>query len=500
MRIPKAPNNRSYANPFTHIILVAGILCLISSQAPAQSSRLELGRRLQRFEIAFESAPAERRNSALKPLKSAVNSFFSLRLAEAGKQLDAAWIAVRTPPTPPSAFEQSVIGLQLLPDPVCAEPSSTSLKVKLDSFYDSSTPPLTDAVISLQISDTTGKLLAQTSIPLPMALAGTTWDHTELPPGDHKLNATIKHNSESFTLPNSILSRIPNLTQRIQQLDAYISGSTKPSPEQPFVTSIRTDLIKATLKSTIAVASALQKNRLQETDYPVLNRLQLSEQLMDPNAPPDVLTQHARTGDIWISLARGNKSVPARIRAPLHLDSSNTPLPVLFLFHGAGGSENMFFETYGAGRAVREATSRGWLVVAPGQGLLGLALDVPDLLNALEPWFPIDRSKVMLLGHSMGAAQVIRQVQKYPDLPKAAVALGGGNRFSMTRPTDNNGPKWFVAAGSDDFGKPGARQLHLSLTTASLPSTYREYPGIEHLAIVQVAIPDAFNFLQQSLP
>jgi predicted esterase len=158
----------------------------------------------------------------------------------------------------------------------------------------------------------------------------------------------------------------------------------------------------------------------------------------------------------------------------------------------------MFFETYGAGRAVREATSRGWLVVAPGQGILGLALDVPDLLNALEPWFPIDRSKVMLLGHSMGAAQVIRQVQKYPTLPVAAVALGGGSRFPKTQ--SNPTSKWFVAAGSDDFGKNGARQLHSSLITANLPSTWREYPNIEHLAIVQAAIPDVFQFLDQSLP
>ncbi len=505
MRLLNSRRTRPCSHHFALPILVATLIGLTPPPVAAQSSRLELGRRLQRFEIAFENAPEDRRAAALKPLKTAVNSFFSLRLAEAGKQLDAAWIAVRTPPAAPSPLEQSVIGLQIIPSPVCADSSHQSLNIKLDAFYDTPYPPPADAALSLHITDTPGKNLAQTTIPLSIALAGATWNHPELPPGDHQLHATIQHNSESFTLPSSTLSRVPNFAQRIQQLEKHIAASTKTPTPEPSADSLRTNLVNATLKSTLATASALQKNRLQETDYPILDRITFCEQLADPNAPADTILQHARTADTWISLARGNKSVPVRLRAPQQTDNPTTPLPVLFLFHGAGGSENMFFETYGAGRAVREATSRGWLVVAPGQGLLGLALDLPDLLNALETSFPIDRSKVMLLGHSMGAAQVIRQVQKHPNIPVAAVALGGGNRFTPPNSpspgnTSHPTPKWFVAAGSDDFGKPGALQLHRSLTAANLPSTYREYQRIEHLAIVQVAIPEAFNFLQLSLP
>ncbi|MEY3458909.1 MAG: hypothetical protein RL215_2066, partial [Planctomycetota bacterium] len=404
-------------NALTLALLVTTLLLAHPTSASAQSSRLELGRRLQRFEIAFEEAPSEQRAAALDPLKKAVNAFFSLRLAEAGKQLDDAWLAVRKPLTEPSTLEQAVRGLQLLPEPVCADTSHSGLKLKLTPFYDSPLQPPTDAKLVLKITDPAGNTLAETTLPLADVSAGTLWDHPQLPPGDHRLHASIEYQSDAFNFPPSTLSRIPNLDQRIQQLQSQATAKSSTTDAESSPDALRKDLIIATLKSTSAVADALRKNRLQETDYPVLERLTLCEQLAKSPAPPDTLLLQARKSDTWVSLARGNKSVPVRIRAPQQIAPNNQLLPVLFLFHGAGGSENMFFETYGAGRAIREATNRGWLVVAPGQGILGLALDVPDLLNALEPWFPIDRSKIMLLGHSMGAAQVIRQVQKYPKLP-----------------------------------------------------------------------------------
>ncbi|MFM7039817.1 MAG: hypothetical protein ACKO2L_19090 [Planctomycetaceae bacterium] len=458
-----------------------------TSTALAQSARLELGRRLQRFENAWESASEERRTAAVNPLKTAVSSFFSLRLAEAGRQLDQAWVAVRGPTDPPSTLEQSVIGLQLLPEPICADVSHAGLKIQLKPFYETDSPQPLTAALLLAIHDSAGKVLADTSIPLNLALEGTTWDLPPLPPGDHSLRAGLHDGSVSFTMPSSTISRIPDLTARIDHLQRLTKSTASDTDD------LRQSVLQATLKSTAATAVALQQGRLQETDYPIFDRLSLCEQLTATSAAPDLLLQHSRSRDLWLTLARGNKAVPTRIRAPRE---SSGPLPVLFVFHGAGGSENMFFETYGAGRTIREAVNRGWLVVSPGQGLLGLALDVPDLLNALEPWFPIDRSRVMLLGHSMGAAQVIRQMQRHPETAIAAVALGGGGRFSTRQPPS---AAWFVAAGEEDFGRSGARQLHQSLLGAGLSSTWREYPDVEHLAIVQAAIPAVFQFLDDTL-
>ncbi len=482
----------SVKTPRCLLSLIATIIVLANAgtsttTALAQSARLELGRRLQRFETAWESASADRRTAAVNPLKTAVSSFFSLRLAEAGRQLDQAWVAVRGPADPPSTLEEAVIGLQLLPEPICADVSHTGLKIQLKPFYETESPPPPTAALLLAIHDSAGNVLAETSIPLNLALEATTWELPPLPPGDHSLQARFKEGSVSFALPGSTISRIPNLTTRIEHLQSLTKSAASATDDY------RQSVLQATLKSTTATAAALQLGRLQETDYPIFDRLTLCERLTAASPAADLLLQHSRSRDLWLTLARGNKAVPTRIRAPRE---SSGPLPVLFVFHGAGGSENMFFETYGAGRTIREAVNRGWLVVSPGQGLLGLALDVPDLLNALEPWFPIDRSRVMLLGHSMGAAQVIRQMQRHPETAIAAVALGGGGRFSARQqPT----AAWFVAAGEQDFGRSGARQLHQSLLNAGLSSTWREYPNVEHLAIVQAAIPAVFQFLDDTL-
>ncbi|MFM7058536.1 MAG: hypothetical protein ACKO2P_16605 [Planctomycetota bacterium] len=472
------------------IFVVVGLVPSADTVAVAQSSRLELGRRLQRFEKAWESAAPERRTASVPPLKMAVNSFFSLRLAEAGRQLDNAWIAVRGPADAPTALEQSVIGLQLLPAPVCADGLHTGLRLQLKPFYDISPPLPSSALLMLAIHDDTGKVLAEKSFPVSEAVDGADWELSTLPAGDHTLKARIQDGSDAsahYRLPDCTISRIPELTSRLEKLQMVAKSATPASDD------LRQSVVHATIKTTVATVAALQQGRLQETDYPIFDRLALAEKLMAESQPSDLLLEHSRSRDLWLTLANGSKAVPTRIRSPRE---STGPLPVLFVFHGAGGSENMFFETYGAGRTIREAVNRGWLVVSPGQGLLGLALDVPDMLSALEPWFPIDRTRVMLLGHSMGAAQVIRQVQRHPETAIAAVALGGGGRFAARQPPSAT---WFVAAGEEDFGRPGARQLHQSLVSAGISSTWREYPDIEHLAIVQAAIPDVFQFLDETL-
>ena len=255
--------------------------------------------------------------------------------------------------------------------------------------------------------------------------------------------------------------------------------------------------VAATLRDETRLIRSLSQGRLQEADFPILSRLQFCEALAsDTFDPANVMKSVAGKSDVWMTLAKGTKTASTRLRFPASLEK---PIPVLFVFHGAGGSENMFFETYGAGRVIREAEKRGWLVVSPGQGLLGLSLGLSDMLDALEPFAKLDRSRIMVLGHSMGAAQVMTQVQKHATLPIAAIALGGGSRMAVKDASQAPKARWFVAAGEQDFGRSGARQLHRSLTDAGIQSQYKDYPEVEHLVIVQAAIDDSFKFLDDVL-
>ena len=121
-----------------------------------------------------------------------------------------------------------------------------------------------------------------------------------------------------------------------------------------------------------------------------------------------------------------------------------------------------------------------------------MGLNTERILDGLEDFFEIDRSRVLLLGHSMGAAQVIQQVAAFPNLPAAAVAIGGGRRIAS--PDSAGNFPWFVAAGQYDFGRPGAKALADSLEKAGKNVVYRDYPDIEHLVIVQAALDDVFSF------
>lgn len=155
----------------------------------------------------------------------------------------------------------------------------------------------------------------------------------------------------------------------------------------------------------------------------------------------------------------------------------------------------MFFETYGAGRLIDLAKEHGWIVVAPRQNLLAgkLALDVGAMLDELSNWIPIDRQRVGLIGHSMGAAQAITQVSGDPTQVTAVVAIGGGGRANRSAALQQV-PFW-IAAGARDFGKPGAKALADRLSDWGCPVEYREYPDIEHMVIVQAALDDATEFL-----
>lgn len=490
--------------PLPRAILLAVLSCTLlaafAHPSFAQTQRLELGRRLKRFEIAWEQAPAQQRDQAVTPLKQAVSSFFSLQLSEAGRQLDNAWFTVRNA-APPSAAEKVAVAHALSVLPFCTDPDTKELKLLLSPFYSTNETLPESTTLTLQLKNSAAETLAEFQCPATAALAGTAWNTGTLPAGDHRIEATLQLDALSFRLPDISISRIPDLVPRIEKLQQTADSlrqqalSENPPPELPPAALAAA----ATARSEAALLKAASEGRSTEADFPLLARLLLAEQLAaNPHEAAEITASSARQNDLWLTLAKGRKSVPVRIRMPASLGSPKK-LPVLFVFHGAGGSENMFFETCGAGRTITEATRRGWLVVAPGQGLLGLSLSVSDMLDNLQHFADIDRSQVMLLGHSMGAAQVMRQMQRDPSCAFAAAALGGGSQMATSSATTLKAVKWYVAAGTEDFGRAGALQLHRSLTAAGVTSEYHDFPSVEHLVIVQAAINDVFRFFDQSI-
>ncbi|MBU6277534.1 MAG: hypothetical protein KGQ61_12930 [Planctomycetes bacterium] len=445
--------------------------------APAQELRAELGRRLARFETAWEEADPPTRALAVTPMEEAVRCFFSLQLGTAAKRLDEAWYAVRGGAAADDV-ERSAIARGIVVEPRLADSTATGLKIGLPALYGTEPWP-TGARIGLTIDTHAGDATATTT--RDWTADEIDWDPGVLPEGDHTLAVTCSVGDRRIPCATRGFSRVDRLAERRAALER--ARSAWPADADPTV--------RATVAQTADLLAALADGRQQETDYPAARLLRFAEALVAGKGAADgTIAAAARGHDVWLTLATAAGQVPVRLRAP---ETAAGALPVLVLLHGAGGSENMFFETCGAGRAARLGLERGWLVVAPRQGIFGLGLDVDGMLEALAVHFPIDRTRVFLVGHSMGAVQTSRQVAKHPGLVAAAVGLGGGGTVSKDAAARR--VPWFIAAGEHDFGKRGAEALAKQLTAAGSMVTYREIPDVEHMVIVQAALDEVFSFL-----
>src|SRR5262249_55949033 len=92
----------------------------------------------------------------------------------------------------------------------------------------------------------------------------------------------------------------------------------------------------------------------------------------------------------------------------------------------------------------------------------------------------------------MGAAHAVTLAQTAPERFAALAPLGGGG--SATRPEALKGLPVFVGCGTEDFALATARELARSLEKAGAKVAYKEYPEIEHIAIVRESLKDVYAF------
>jgi predicted esterase len=462
----------------------------------AQETRYELGRRLKRFEQQWQVADPQSRFRSTPFMEKAVSSFFSLQLPEAAKSLDLATTALHQTAAP-DANTAWVMSRRIDAVPLMSDTSHTELALTLQPFYQLNLennirdkpievrfviyPLAPRGGYTLAIDHQQAPLYQSDSISTQALEQGWTWKDLRLPEGDYMVVATAVINGNETDLTRFVISRIDQLQSRLGAIDKASDTLRKSGTKSSG---------GATMISHRSLLKNLKDGLVQETDYPASRLLLDTEVLMNANGDSSSLLNEQFIGDTWLTLAKDQRTANIRLRVPPKRSES---YPILFLFHGAGGSENMFFETYGAGRAVQLAADRGWIVVAPRQRLLGgIGLSSTEILEELTKYFRVDRDRVFFMGHSMGAMQATQQAVDAAELPAAVVALGGGGRIGSREP----GPaSWFVAAGDRDFGKSGAKNLVSQLSAKGKSVAWKEYPQIEHMVIVQASLDDVFVFL-----
>jgi predicted peptidase len=141
---------------------------------------------------------------------------------------------------------------------------------------------------------------------------------------------------------------------------------------------------------------------------------------------------------------------------------------------------------------------RGWLLVSPRSGYLAFNMPVEAIVDEVARLYPVDRAKVFVVGHSMGAAQAIGAIQEQPKLFAAVAALGGSGKVHA--PAKVKDVPFFVGVGDSDFALEGARKLTTALKDGGVAQVqFREYADTEHIMIVREALPEVFPFFETAL-
>lgn len=457
------------------------VVALLASSAQAQifdvGVRYELGQRLRMFEAALDRHKDDKKAiaRAIPPVAAATPAFFAGRLGEAASILDRARLTLADE-KPEHARLWASAWRFVLPRRVAAARDG-EVSARLERLYPWKSKYAFDSgMAGFDLGPHHGTV-AWWGEEKGWGKPSIKWRaHKE---GDFPLSMSISGEKGQVLFESSAtLSVIDDLDARLKKLETSDALGKK-------------TVESATLAHHLGILKTLAKGDPLETDYPA-HRL-----LVEAEAIAAGKWDNKKPGQYWLALP-GVGGSPVRVSVPKEA-AKGKPLPVVVAMHGAGGSENMFFDGYGNGLVAKLASERGWFVVTTRSPVLafGGGPDVPAVLDALAKIHPLDLKKVCIIGHSMGAAQTVQAAAKHPERFIAAAALGGGGTFKASDALKK--VPFHVAVGEKDFLLKNARSLDGALRKAGVTSTLKEHENVEHLTIVQLALPEVFAFFDKAV-
>lgn len=419
------------------------LLSLVISQEPRISAtRYDMGERLKTLDVAWIQTPSkERRSAAVKEVAAAVTGFFSGQASKACMALDKARAALEgRAPSPADA-----VTLRFA-EPVVAPGSPAKLVATWAYLPDVQGP------VKLTVGGTTVDLMPGVSREIEVKTVG--------------LNPEGSPSSEFGILVPTALSG--------QNRSVYLSVVRNFSG--------RVSALKESANPVVKGIHQLLEEETQETDLPLIDYLFTAEGLQEGRLKLEDLDH--------IPLASHGKST-FRVALPKPLKGkTGVAVNVVVALHGAGGSENLFFEGYGRGLAVKEALGRGWVFVSP-RASANAVQDAADWVSQVRK-LPIKHLFVM--GHSMGGGLAFRSGTVTPKpaaLALFAPAAGSAPKSSLELPI-------FLSVGTEEMGalRGTAQSLAREFATRS-NFEFVEYSPCEHLMIVADSLPRAYKFFDR---
>ncbi len=453
--------------------------CQEGGNAATENLRYELGKRVRRYELLWETSSPESRAASTDSMERAVQQFFSLDLIGAAKSIDDAWLAMLLAPTD---LQRYAAPISLSASSPLIDATKPVLALTLNSVYprpDGNGNRSATVQIELRpVLETVNSKRQSKEVSLQSLPAKLEWRLDSTEPGDYQLFATVHQEGAIASIVGTQISIVNDMQSRLQAINAWIEDNKRVAKTSSLCTArmFGRQLLLA------------DRGKDFECDLPMSQWFREFESIAF--ATPSIRPIDSRGR--WQVLSDGKMEQVVRMQLP------NKPVArtnLLFAFHGAGGSENMFFEAYGAGRLIELARLRNWVVVCPRQGLAGLSISAGAMIPMLESDLGVSFDRVFYVGHSMGAGQAIEQVSMSQERINAVAVIGGGGN-----PRGSDAMKkipFFVSAGKRDFGRGRAKQLSENLRSLECKVEYVEYQDVEHLTIVQACLDDLFRFLDQ---
>jgi predicted esterase len=222
---------------------------------------------------------------------------------------------------------------------------------------------------------------------------------------------------------------------------------------------------------------------------PLALRKELDDELKQLQAGRDPYV--GRIGDYWRAFLAGATSVPARVFAPAAARDGRA-LPLVIALHGMGGDENMFMEGYGGGVLKELAQRAGFILVTPSTySVAPNPASFESIVDTMASLYNIDRSRVYVVGHSMGAMVAGGWAVRYSDRLAAACLIAGGQVVGAA-----SAPVLMVAGEFDSlFSLERMRGYANRAIAAGLPIEFRTMVGYGHVLLVGDVMPEAVRWM-----
>ncbi len=461
-------------SPRAVFFAIAPVLLAASFAAAVPPDRGDLAAAYQRFDHVASTTPKDpaTREMLSRGFDGLTAEFFSGRFGAALQRLASIESSLRQYGDDEQAEMRALAGQRFVVSPrtvVVGKPSTLTLRVdELDGVAPGSSP--------VSIVVTAGDMRVEVpfahdqTIELPaIAKSGPVqvWAAYGII-GDHKV-------ARVFALDEPLADTQAKFDARIKALEANGTlGASDLASLKARAALLSPDMDRTRSVTLLADLSALSVAIARELD--------LAEAGKSP---------YAVRGELWRMYRVLGTELPVRQYVP----EGDGPFPLVIAFHGAGADENMFFDGYGEGALLKLAKSRRVAVVCPPTVPFGVSPNVLDrFLDEVAKSIPFDRSRVLLVGHSMGAITASRLAALKPTLVAGAACIAG---FSEPeRHAEQLPPRRVFLAELDPL-------FPLEQTRATVEAAQRQGGSIEltvvphegHTLVVDRVLPQAIDWL-----